>query len=205
MDQATAKQLIDNTDYLDNQILVYKEKSKTIFGKIIWKGYSAAAKDEEGNDGTVRVRIKDLYNRNEFSESLSNIATLFPKEFITNWINSKKEILNVLNNNKEVESKTLSWIDQNENLPASAKKIINKLEVCIPLAGNIDKDSELNRIEREITRLENEISLLSKKIGNDNFVSKAPAQIVDSERKKLSKARNDHKSMLEQKNQLLSI
>ena len=101
--------------------------------------------------------------------------------------------------------KTLSWIDQNENLPASAKKIINKLEVCIPLAGNIDKDSELNRIEREITKLENDISLLSKKLGNDNFVSKAPAQVVDSERNKLSKARNDHKSMLEQKNQLLSI
>ena len=99
--------------------------------------------------------------------------------------------------------KKLSWIDQNENLPASAKKIINKLEVCIPLAGNIDKDSELNRIEREITKLENDISLLSKKLGNDNFVSKAPAQVVDSEKNKLSKARNDHKSMLEQKNQLL--
>ena len=31
-------------------------------------------------------------------------------------------------------------------------------------AGNIDKDSELNRIEREITKLENDISLLSKNL-----------------------------------------
>ena len=103
MDQATAKQLIENTDYLDNQILAIKEKSTTIFGKIIWKGYTASFKDDEGKDGTVRVRVKNLHSGKEFSESLTKFAGLFPKEFIANRINSKNEILNVLNENKEVE------------------------------------------------------------------------------------------------------
>lgn len=122
MDQAAAKKLIENTEYLNNQILVYKEKSKTIFGKIIWKGYTASFKDDEGKDGTVRVRVKNLHNGKEFSDSLSKFVTLFPKEFITNRINSKNEILNVLNNNKEVKSKTLTWIEDSVSIPEVKEK-----------------------------------------------------------------------------------
>lgn len=122
MDQVTAKELIKNTEYLDNQILVYKEKSKTIFGKIVWKGYNAASKDEEGQNGAVRVRIKDLKSATEFSESLTKIANLFPKEFILNRGNSKKEILNVLQQNKDVKEKTLSWIEGSIKIPETKKK-----------------------------------------------------------------------------------
>jgi hypothetical protein len=122
MNQAAAKELIKSTNYLDNQILSYKEDSKTIIGKIVSKGYTASFKDEDGNHGTVRVRIKDLKSNTEFSESLTKIAKLFPKEFISNRLQSKDEILNVLENNKDVRSKTISWIEETITIPETKKK-----------------------------------------------------------------------------------
>ena len=139
MDQSTAKKLIEETKYLDNQILVYREDSKTIYGKIIWKGYTAAFKDEEGNDGTVRVRIKDLHSSKEFSESLSKIAHLFPKEFILNREHSKMEILNVLQNNKEVKAKTLNWIKDSVTLPAEQPEEVESLLTELWLESKVTK------------------------------------------------------------------
>ncbi len=122
MNQADAKKIIEETNYLENQILVYQEDTKTIFGKIVWKGYSAAFKDENNEDGTVRVRIKDLLTGKEFSDSLLKIATEFPKESIENKLNSKKEILNILDDNKDVQSKTLSWIANSVTNPGIKKQ-----------------------------------------------------------------------------------
>jgi hypothetical protein len=122
MNQAAAKELIKSTDYLDNQILSYKEDARTIIGKIVSKGYTASFKDEDGNHGTVRVRIKDLKTNTEFSESLTKIAKLFPKEFISNRLQSKDEILTVLKSNKEVKLKTVSWIEETMTIPEVKKK-----------------------------------------------------------------------------------
>jgi len=122
MNQAAAKELIKSTIYLDDQILSYKEDSKTIIGKIVSKGYTASFKDEEGKDGTVRCRIKDLKTNTEFSESLTKMAKLFPKEFISNRVQSKDEILSVLASNKDVRQKTISWIEKTITIPEVKKK-----------------------------------------------------------------------------------
>ena len=122
MNQADAKKIIEETNYLENQILVYQEDQKTIFGKIVWKGYTASFKDENNEDGTVRVRIKDLLTGKEFSDSLKKIATEFPKEFIENKLNSKKEILNILEDNQDNKSKTLSWIANSISNPSIKKQ-----------------------------------------------------------------------------------
>lgn len=127
MDQAQAKKIIEETNYLENQILVYQEDKKTIFGKIVWKGYSASFRDDNNEEGTVRVRIKDLLSGKEFSDSLTKIANEFPKESIENRANSKKEILNILESNKDNNSKTLSWIANSVNDP-QMKKQENKIE-----------------------------------------------------------------------------
>ena len=83
--------------------------------------------------------------------------------------------------------------------------MINKLEVCIPLAGNINKDAELKRIIKEITKLEKDISLLNKKLANEKFTSKAPAEVVNAEKNKLLQAKENFDNLEKQKNELLSI
>lgn len=113
MDQATAKEIIKDTDYLDGQILVMKDsKNKTKFCKIIWKGFSATQKDENNEEGSARVRVKDLMTGKEFTDNLTKVVRDFPEEAITNKESAKAEIFALLNDNKSNESKTVEWVSE---------------------------------------------------------------------------------------------
>ena len=61
-------------------------------------------------------------------------------------------------------------------------------KVLIPLAGLIDKDAELARLQKEIDKLETEVKRLNGKLSNANFVDKAPEAVVNKEREKLADA-----------------
>ena len=58
------------------------------------------------------------------------------------------------------------------------------LEIFLPLEGLIDLDVERDRIQKEIARLEDQLSALEKKLGNEQFISRAPKEVVDKERNK---------------------
>ncbi|MDY3846352.1 MAG: valine--tRNA ligase [Eubacteriales bacterium] len=59
--------------------------------------------------------------------------------------------------------------------------------VFIPLSDMIDFDKERIRINEEIKKNNAEIERLEKKLSNESFVAKAPANVVDAERAKLEK------------------
>ena len=45
-------------------------------------------------------------------------------------------------------------------------------------------DLEKNRLEKEISRLEGQLEGLAKKLANENFISRAPKEVVDKEKQK---------------------
>jgi len=59
-------------------------------------------------------------------------------------------------------------------------------ELFIPLAGLLDLSAERARMEKEITRLKGMIDTIEKKLGNEQFVSKAPVHVIEKERVKLN-------------------
>jgi valyl-tRNA synthetase len=63
------------------------------------------------------------------------------------------------------------------------------MKLLIPLAGLIDKDAELARLEKEIGRLRQDVERTEKKLGNPSFVDKAPEAVVQKERTKLEQGR----------------
>ena len=68
----------------------------------------------------------------------------------------------------------------------SAKSIIGAdIEVVVPLAGLVDIDAERARIDKELAKADKEISFVSKKLNNEKFIARAPAEVVDKERKRL--------------------
>ncbi len=67
---------------------------------------------------------------------------------------------------------------------ATATAVVGEFEIFIPLEGIIDLDSEIGRIEKEITRLEGALKGVDKKLANERFVNNAPAEIVEKERAK---------------------
>ncbi len=70
--------------------------------------------------------------------------------------------------------------------PESATALVGEMKVLIPLAGLIDKDAEIKRLEKEISRLQGDAERTEKKLGNPSFVDKAPPAVVQKEREKLN-------------------
>ena len=57
-------------------------------------------------------------------------------------------------------------------------------EVFVALADAIDVRQECRRLSGELTRLEQQLAALDAKLGNKNFVARAPAEVVAKEREK---------------------
>ncbi|MBV9299803.1 MAG: valine--tRNA ligase [Verrucomicrobia bacterium] len=57
-------------------------------------------------------------------------------------------------------------------------------QLFIPLEGIVDLSAEKERLRKEIAKLESEIETVRKKLGNENFVARAPAAIVAEHRQR---------------------
>ncbi len=71
------------------------------------------------------------------------------------------------------------------------------IEVFLPLEGVIDLDRERSRLRDEIGRLEGQLAAAEKKLANDNFVSRAPGEVVEREREKASSFREQLDKFIE--------
>jgi valyl-tRNA synthetase len=63
--------------------------------------------------------------------------------------------------------------------------------ILLPLSDIIDVEKEKARLSAEQKKLEGEIARLSAKLSNEGFVAKAPAAVVEGERAKLEKYREN--------------
>ena len=64
--------------------------------------------------------------------------------------------------------------------------VITGAEVYLPLADLIDLNEEIARLEKEAKKLVSEVTRGEKKLGNERFVSNAPAEVVAKEKEKLA-------------------
>jgi len=62
--------------------------------------------------------------------------------------------------------------------------IVRGNEFYIPLEGVIDVKAEIERLKKEITRVEGFLSSVQRKLSNENFVKKAPKEVVKKEKEK---------------------
>lgn len=65
--------------------------------------------------------------------------------------------------------------------------IIHKAVIYIPFAELVDVDKEIERLKGEVKRLEGELKRVNGMLGNEKFVSKAPAAKIQEEKDKLEK------------------
>ncbi len=69
----------------------------------------------------------------------------------------------------------------------SVQIITDSASIYLPLSDVIDTEKERARLEGEQEKLLGEIERLEKKLSNEGFVAKAPAAVVDGEKAKLAK------------------
>jgi valyl-tRNA synthetase len=66
----------------------------------------------------------------------------------------------------------------------SAQVVVGETTVCLPLAGVIDMGAEKKRIAKEIDKVGAEIKKVTDRLGNPQFMSKAPAEVVEELRER---------------------
>ncbi|NNF58634.1 MAG: valine--tRNA ligase [Rhodothermaceae bacterium] len=76
-----------------------------------------------------------------------------------------------------------------EKPKASAAAVVGQVEVFVPLAGMIDLSVERERLEKEIAQKAGFLKSVEGKLRNENFVSRAPAEVVEKERQKAEDAK----------------
>ncbi|KRT55122.1 valyl-tRNA synthetase [endosymbiont of Ridgeia piscesae] len=100
------------------------------------------------------------------------------------WAEAARPYLDFL-----ARTESIIRLDEGNAGPESATALVGEMQVLIPLAGLIDKDAELARLEKEMGKLQAELERTDKKLANPNFVDKAPEAVVQKERDKLEVAR----------------
>lgn len=75
--------------------------------------------------------------------------------------------------------------------------VVPGAEILLPVDELVDKEKELDRLSKEKKRLEGEIKRAEGKLSNKGFTEKAPAKVVEEERKKAEKYSEMLKTVLD--------
>jgi valyl-tRNA synthetase len=84
---------------------------------------------------------------------------------------------------------SITWLAEDGAAPESAIALVGEMKVLIPMAGLIDKAAEIARLSREIEKLRRDLDKGAEKLNNTEFVGRAPAQVVEKERTRVTEIR----------------
>lgn len=100
---------------------------------------------------------------------------------------------------------SVTWLGAADNAPESATALVGEMQILIPLAGLIDKEAELARLEKEIGKLRGNIEKGEAKLQNPGFVDKAPPAVVDKERQRLAELSRSLQQLEQQAEKIRSL
>ncbi len=70
----------------------------------------------------------------------------------------------------------------------AAQAVAGGLTIAMPLADVIDLSAERDRLNKELTKVRGEIDKITRKLGNEQFMAKAPEAVVAEQRSRLDDA-----------------
>jgi valyl-tRNA synthetase len=98
----------------------------------------------------------------------------------------ERELINI----KSLSKLDTIKIDGNYNPEKTdASAILKDAEIYIPLKGLIDAGKERARIQKEIDKTKSDFDRIDKKLNNENFLNKAPEDIIIKEKSKRDEAK----------------
>jgi valyl-tRNA synthetase len=87
----------------------------------------------------------------------------------------------------------------------TASFMVRTTEYFIPLAGKLDIEGEIAKIQDDLNYNRGFLVNVMKKLNNERFVKNAPANVLELERKKKSDAESKIKSLEERMKELKSL
>ena len=144
---------------------------------------------------SVIVGIRNIRGEMDISPN-KPLNVLLRNASAQDWqrLQSSREFLGALAKLESVE-----LLQPEEEAPASATALVGEMEILIPMAGLIDKDAELARINRALAKIEADFGRTQGKLSNEKFVSNAPPAVIDKEKAKLDDFTMQMKKLKDQK------
>jgi valyl-tRNA synthetase len=71
----------------------------------------------------------------------------------------------------------------------AVQDVLDECSLVLPLAEVIDLAQERQRLQKEMDKLKGEIVKLDKKLSNEQFLAKAPEEVVAEQRERLADSR----------------
>jgi valyl-tRNA synthetase len=70
----------------------------------------------------------------------------------------------------------------------AVQTVLDEATLILPLAGIVDLEQERARLAKDIEKLAAETAKIDQKLGNPNFVSRAPEEVVEEQRERRAEA-----------------
>lgn len=164
-----------------------------------WPEYNDELKDLESEKDMEYVieAIKAVRNvRTEMNVPFSRKAKVMV------WATEKSASESLKNGEdyfkKLASTSELEFLNNKGDVPENVVSAVTKgAELFIPLLDLVDRDKEIERLNREKGKLEDEIERVEKKLSNKKFLLKAPKDVVDKEKEKACKYREMLNTVLE--------
>lgn len=153
-----------------------------------WPEYNEALRDDKAEKDMdfIIEAIKGLRNvRAEMNVPPSRKA----KVIAYTTSEAKKAFESGVNYIEKLASASeVAFIADKNEVPENAVSLVVKGgELFMPLLDLVDKEKELERLNKEKKKLEGEVERIDKKLSNQGFVSKAPQAVIDGEKEKREK------------------
>jgi valyl-tRNA synthetase len=84
------------------------------------------------------------------------------------------------------KTEELTLCDEKPTIPYLAHGVAGSYDVYIPLEGLVDIVEERQRLAKEIGKLEKDEERITKKLGNKDFIGRAPEDVVTEQKEKLN-------------------
>jgi len=81
---------------------------------------------------------------------------------------------------------TIDWLSESASVPPAATALVGSLQILIPMAGFLDISAERARLDKEIERLQKEVGRAESKLSNQDFLQRAPTEVVQKEKERLA-------------------
>ena len=143
--------------------------------------------DEEKNIETIKTAVRTIRNLRAEMNVVPSRKTLV-------YVVSQSEAVRKIFENGKIFFATLAYANEVQiqadktGIPEDAvSAVIPDAMIYIPFAELVDIAKELERLKKEQSKLQKEIDRCNQILGNEKFISKAPASKIEEEKAKLAK------------------
>lgn len=87
----------------------------------------------------------------------------------------------------------------------SVRTVVDGTTVALAIADLIDSQAEILRLDKQLSKLGGEVMGLEKRLGNEAFITKAPAEVVEEQRQRLAELKATQTKLAQARAQLADL